>query len=79
MALGRVVEGKVFLQTPDGWMERGYAGEKVTELTRGDEAFKKLAAEHPSVDKISALGGVVLFRFDTTWYRLTGGEATPAS
>ncbi len=79
VALGRVVEGKVFLQTPDGWMERGYAGEKVTELTRGDEAFKKLAAEHPALEKISALGGVVLFRFDTTWYRLTGGEATPAS
>lgn len=79
VALGRVVEGKVFLQTPDGWMERGYAGEKVTELFRGDEAFKKLLAEHPAVDKISALGGVVLFRFDTTWYYLTGGEANPES
>ena len=78
-ALGRVVEGKVFLQTPDGWMERGYAGEKVTELTRGGDAFNKLAAEHPAVEKISALGGVVLFRFDTTWYHLTGGEAAPTS
>ncbi|NLV40761.1 MAG: hypothetical protein GXY15_05990 [Candidatus Hydrogenedentes bacterium] len=74
VALGRVVEGKVFLQTPDGWMERGYAGEKVTNLSRGDDAFKKLLAEHPAVDKISALGGVVLFRFDTTWYYLTGED-----
>lgn len=79
VAPGRVVEGKVFLQTPDGWMERGYAGEKVTNLSRGDEAFKKLLAEHPAVDKISALGGVVLFRFGTTWYLLTGGEETPTS
>lgn len=77
VALGRVVEGKVFLQTPDGWMERGYGGEKVTELSRGDEAFKKLAAEHPALEKISVLGGVVLFRFDTTWYYLSGGEANP--
>lgn len=79
VAPGRVVEGKVFLQTPDGWMERGYAGEKVTELIRDDESFKKLLAEHPAVDKISALGGVVLFRFDATWYHLTGGEETPTS
>jgi hypothetical protein len=72
-----VVEGKVFLQTQDGWMERGYGGEKVTELSRGDEAFNKLVAEYSAVGKISALGGVVLFRFDTTWYYLSGGEANP--
>lgn len=79
VALGRVIEGKVFLQTQDGWMERGYGGEKVTELSRGDEAFNKLVAEYSAVEKISALGGVVLFRFDTTWYYLTGGEVHSAN
>ncbi len=71
----RTLEGKTFVYWADTWIEKGYANQAKTTVTRGSSQYQELLKQHPEIARYLDLGARVVLKLDNTWY-LLAREAT---
>lgn len=54
----------------DGWCEQGYAGETCREFTRDSREAAALVKANPDLSELLEYGKPLVFRVQTTWYRI---------